>query len=144
MQWGISYLLLLACARLEGQRLLRACLPTEECTLITQCPEVLDQYQETKKLPRGSERYDELLEILKTKVCNKVTKKVCCRPVERKISGSVGPTDPNEFPFMVRLTIRGADGLIAHCGASLIAPKYLASAWHCFYNANPDIQFDRD
>ena len=109
-----------------------------------QCPEVFQLYQQTKKLSSASAEYDRLLKGLKKKVCNSVEKKVCCQQVSRKISGAIGPTDPNEFPFMVRLTIRGADGLQAHCGASLIASKYLASAYHCFYNANPDIQFERD
>ena len=144
MQWCLPYLLCLACLLVGGQKVRRQCPPPEECRLMAQCPHVFQQYNETKKLDKESAEYLQLLKRLKEKVCDSVAKKVCCDPVTREISGAIGPTDPHEFPFMVRLTIWGAHGLKAHCGASLIAPKFLATAYHCFYNANPDIQFERD
>ena len=144
MFWSFFSLLLLLCLLAVAQRVRRRCPPAEECRSRDQCHQFIQQYNIFKNLSRGSAEYGHLLNSLKEKVCDSETKKVCCKPVNREISGAIGPADPNEFPFMVRLTVSGAEGLRAHCGASLIAPKYLATAWHCFYSSDPDINFDRD
>ena len=84
----------------------RECPATMECRLQSQCPQFLRQREQLESLSTGTVGYGQLLNRLKAKVCESATKKVCCAPVNREISGAIGPTLPHEFPFMVRLTIR--------------------------------------
>ena len=98
-------LLLLLCVRgLSATR--RQCPTTMECRLQSQCPAFLRQRDQLESLGTSTTGYGQLLNRLKGRVCESATKKVCCAPVDREISGAIGPTLPHEFPFMVRLTIR--------------------------------------
>ena len=83
----------------------RQCPQSKECRKQEQCPAFSRQREELGRLPLGSAEYEALLERLKAEVCDRASKRVCCQPVSREISGGDGYTDPHEFPFMVRITV---------------------------------------
>ena len=83
----------------------RQCPGSSECRKQEQCPAFTRQSEELKRLVRGSVEREALLERLKGEVCERESRRVCCEPVSREISGGNGYTDPHEFPFMVRITV---------------------------------------
>ena len=82
------------------------CPGPRECTKQAQCPAFGSQWEELKRLAQGSAEYEALLEKLKGEVCDKSSRRVWCDPVSCEISGGDGYTEPHEFPFMVRITVR--------------------------------------
>ena len=84
----------------------RQCSESKECRKQEQCPAFTRKREELQRLARGSMEYEALLEGLKGEVCDRASKRVCCELVNREISGGDGYTEPHEFPFMVRITVR--------------------------------------
>ena len=88
------------------EAVLRQCPNSMECRVVRQCPQFLIQEKLLKNLASGTEEHAKLLEMLLPKVCDSKNKKVCCDRISPEISGSIGPTLPHEYPFMVRISIR--------------------------------------
>ena len=84
----------------------RQCPEAKECRKQEQCPAFSRQREELGRLPLGSAEYEALLERLKAEVCDRASKRVCCEKANREISGGDGYTEPHQFPFMVRITVR--------------------------------------
>ena len=84
----------------------RQCPGSSECRKQEQCPAFTRQREELERLAQGSVEREALLERLKGEVCDRASERVCCQPVSREISGGDGYTEPHQFPFMVRITVR--------------------------------------
>ena len=83
----------------------RQCPSSTECLLYQQCPDFLQQRERLQTLTRGTDQHTSLWATLKSQVCNDEPRKVCC-DIGTEISGSIGSTEPHEYPFMVRLNIQ--------------------------------------
>ena len=103
----VSIILVLALYTM-GQQVTRQCPSSLQCRVSQQCPEFLQQNQQLKSLTKGTAQHTSLRASLRSRVCDSRLKKVCC-DTGTEISGSIGPTEPHEFPFMVRLDIQVQD-----------------------------------
>ena len=83
----------------------RQCSSSLQCRVSQQCPAFLQQEQQLKSLTKGTAPHTSLRAELRSQVCDTRLKKICC-DTGTEISGSIGPTEPHEFPFMVRLDIQ--------------------------------------
>ena len=99
-------LLLLLGLWARGQPGVRQCPGPRECRKQEQCPAFTSKREELERLAQGSVEREALLERLKGDICDRESKRVCCEPVNREISGDTVIVEPHEFPFMVRITIR--------------------------------------
>ena len=103
----VSIILVLALYTM-GQQVTRQCPSSLQCRVSQQCPEFLQQNQQLKSLTKGTAGHTSLRARLRDRVCDKTERKVCC-DTGAEISGSIGPTEPHEFPFMVLLEIQVQD-----------------------------------
>ena len=104
MKWVV--LLLILGLGTVSQAVERRCPDSMECRVVHQCTDFLRQETQLKTLVTGTEEHAELLARLLPRVCDSKNRKVCCDRVSPEISGSIGPTLPHEFPFMVQISIR--------------------------------------
>ena len=87
MKCLILLLVLALCT--TGQPVLRQCPASLQCRVAEQCPA----------------QHTSLEASLESRVCDSQQGKVCCL-TGSEISGSIGPTKPHEYPFMVQLNIQ--------------------------------------
>ena len=92
----------------QGQPVVSQCPASLQCRVNDQCPDFLLKNERLKTLTKGTTQHTSLKASLRALVCNRAERKVCCK-TETEISGSIGPTEPHEFPFMVRLEIQVID-----------------------------------
>ena len=135
------------------QVLSQGCADGSDCVDQSNCQTFLEKKKELKELSRGSERYIQNLELLRSLVCNKKDRKVCCErrkyyspswvpPLSSGECGLsavqhhgyvVGGKDAGlgEFPWAALLGRKRLGSTVFHCGGSLVNTWYVITAAHC-------------
>ena len=103
MRCVIPLLALALCT--QGQPVVRQCPASLQCRVSQQCPDFVQQNKTLETLAKGTDERSSLVARLRSRVCDSEEKKVCCA-TGTEIFGSIGYTEPHEFPFMVRLSLR--------------------------------------
>ena len=121
------------------------CSAGEQCIPFSQCPSFLSVKNTRSKLEPTSQLYKQLSASLKSRVCDKIGRGVCCLQSTNITKGSPlsafsgeisggRRAGRNEFPFLARLRIQGPRGATGYCSGSLLTSRLIITAKHCFYN----------
>ena len=120
-----------------------------ECVKRDECEFYQAEIQKSKELTKRSKAWNDIIQNLRSLICNKAKRKVCCKvqsgdpdspdylPGEGEcgIAGDAefivggNNTKIGEFPWAALVKKRG--GRRWHCGATLINKWYVVSAAHC-------------
>ena len=72
------------CNKAESGVCCKPCGLGEECTPQNECPTFLEERKKLGTLSRGSTGYTALLERIKARICDKVSKTICCERTDSK------------------------------------------------------------
>ena len=114
----------------SGQRLEGDCNTGWDCKRTELCPDYQDKLQELRRLSRRSTEHQELFSYLKSLVCNKAERGVCCERNFELVNGNI-VRSVEEMPYIVRIRLKREFGRSSICGASLIDSNHLLTAKHC-------------
>ena len=153
-KYSTSVLLFLIVTCTNSQRD-KTCDSDYECVKRGECEYFNSEIQRSKQLTRGSDAWNDIIQPLKSLICNQQDKKICCK-IQRNnpdnpdspdylpgveecgIAGDaefiVGGTDTKlgEFPWSALIRKRLSGGRVRwHCGGTLINKWYVLSAAHC-------------
>ena len=139
----LLWLLASALTSVAGQTLTSpdgACRRGWECKKERHCTPFLDQKDRLERLDYsyqqgGDEHTGRARQMLASKlrelVCNKAEEGVCCKEQLEIVNGVVVER-AEDMPYIARLYLKTGYAEYSICGATLIAPKFLLSAKHCF------------
>ena len=122
-------LIVTSCQRLESPD--GECDKGFVCKSSVYCAQYVEKKKQLDTLSDTDPEYESILKELKTMVCNKADRGVCCRENFEIVNGNI-VMNIEEMPFIARLQLKTSYGSSSICGAALIASQFLLSAKHCF------------